>query len=83
MEPIRDFLFTFPYHENDQVRLSAGYYKSKLYLDLRIFFRHRESNEFRPTKKGITLSSEFLPELKRALEYAEQALAQPGASATE
>jgi hypothetical protein len=75
MDTVKDVLFTFPRNERDQVRLSAGYYNKKLYLDLRVFFLHQESNEYRPTKKGITLGYECLPELKKALEAAEQALA--------
>lgn len=75
MDTVKEVLFTFPRNERDQVRLSAGYYNNKLYLDLRIFFLHQESQEYRPTKKGITLGYECLPELKKAIACAEQAVA--------
>jgi hypothetical protein len=41
-------------------------YKGKTYADLRIYFR-ADDGEYRPTKKGITLALDLLPELGEAV----------------
>jgi hypothetical protein len=43
-------------------------YKDRSYLDIRIWFLPSGGNEYHPTKKGLTLSVEYLSELKKGLE---------------
>ncbi len=63
-------LYSFKKSKEEQVRLSAGEFKNRVYLDLRVYHRTSEDREFRPTKKGITLAYHFLPELKQAIQKA-------------
>lgn len=59
--------------ETEIVRVSTGEYKGTTYVDLRLFFRGRDNGEYRPTKKGLTLTSELFTELVKGLKRAEQA----------
>ncbi len=66
---------------NDQeVRFSAGEYHAKMYVDLRIFYKNEETGEWHPTKKGITLPLDLVPELRKGLERLDEVLsrAKPG-----
>ena len=54
---------------NDQeVRFAAGEYRDKMYLDIRIYFKNEETEEWHPTKKGITLPIEMLPDFRKGLD---------------
>ena len=59
---------SFPKGNNQEVRLSAGEFRDRIYFDVRVFFKDEETEEMRPTKKGITLALDYLPELKKGLE---------------
>ena len=41
-------------------------FKGKTYVDLRIYYKASDG-EYRPTKKGVTLSPDLLPELGEAI----------------
>lgn len=58
---------SFQKNESEEVRFSLREYKNRHYLDLRLFFQPQDRPEMAPSKKGITLAVEFLPELKRGL----------------
>lgn len=60
--------------ENEEVRVSIRNFKEKVYLDLRIFFKGKQADEWIPSKKGLTLSTELVGSLREGLEKAEQAL---------
>lgn len=64
---------SFRKNETEEVRVSLRSYKDRNYVDLRLFYE--AEGQLRPTRKGITLGSEFLQELKRGIEKTEQALA--------
>ena len=65
-------LHQFPRNRTEIVCTSLRDYKQRKYIDLRIFYRPENSSEIKPTKKGITLGVEFLPQLKKALETIEK-----------
>ena len=67
-----NILYQFPRNRTETVCASLRDYKQRKYIDLRIFYRLENSSETKPTKKGITLGVEFLPELKKALEVLEK-----------
>ena len=60
----------FQKNPEEEVRLSLREYKDRHYLDLRLWFQPSNGGDYRPTKKGLTLSVEFLPELKKGLDRA-------------
>ncbi len=59
---------SFKKSETEEVRLTRRDYKEKSYLDLRLFFRAKGMEEFRPTRKGLTLPIELAPELEKAFQ---------------
>lgn len=67
---------SFQKNESEEIRISLREYKSRHYLDLRLFFQPQNQREMVPSKKGITVSIEFLPELKRGLLKFEQEIRQ-------
>jgi len=60
----------FQKNPEEEVRFSLREYKARKYLDLRLWFQPANGVDYVPTKKGLTLSLEFLPELKKGLELA-------------
>ena len=67
---------SFQKNESEEIRISLREYKNRHYLDLRLFFQPQDQREMVPSKKGITVSVEFLPELKRGLLKFEQEVRQ-------
>jgi hypothetical protein len=54
----------------DEVRVTLSEYRGRHLLDLRIFTELDNSDEKVPTKRGVNLRVEQLPELLQALEQA-------------
>ena len=50
----------------EEVRVSLTTFKGKEYIDLRAYFKG-DDEEMHPSKKGLTLSLDLLPELEVAL----------------
>ncbi len=68
-------IYSFKRSETDAVRISAGAFKEKEYVDIRNFYSDKKSGEWKPTKKGITINQNLLGELIEGLKRAEQELA--------
>jgi Transcriptional Coactivator p15 (PC4) len=62
----RELVYCFDRSATEQVQVSLSKYKSKTYADIRIYYR-ADDGEYRPTKKGITVSPSQLPELGEAI----------------
>ena len=58
----------FPKGENEEVRLGIQKYKGRYYIDLRVWFQEENSHEFLPTRKGIAISVDRFPELRKGME---------------
>ena len=71
-----EVVYEFSRNQDETVLCSLREYKSRAYIDLRIFFKPKNSEQLCPTKKGITLPTELLPELKKALAVYEKKLHQ-------
>ena len=67
---------SFRKNESEEVRISLRRYKDRAYVDLRIFFEARDSSEYLPTRKGLTLEAGLLAELKRGIEKVRKKLSQ-------
>ena len=61
-------IYTIHKGPKEEVRLTLRQYKERSYLDIRLWFQPPDGGEYHPTKKGITLGVEFVPELKRSLD---------------
>jgi hypothetical protein len=66
-------LHSFSKNALEEVRASLTQYKGKQYVDLRVYYK-AEDDEFRPTKKGLTLAPDLLPELEQALQKLKEAV---------
>lgn len=53
------------------VRVELSEFKGKSYLNLRIWYTDKESGEYKPTQKGISVKPELYNELKEAILAAE------------
>lgn len=69
-----DVIASFEKNSFEEVRLSLTKYKGKDLVDLRVYYRPNDGEEMLPTKKGITISPEKFPELKKAILTLETAL---------
>jgi hypothetical protein len=61
-----EVLYTLEKSETDQVRIRKTNFKTKDYIDIRIFTKN-QAGEYIPTKKGVTLNIEKMKELRDAL----------------
>ncbi len=61
----------FNKNTQEMVRVSIEEFKNKKYLDIRICYLSDE-NEWKPTKKGVTVSHDLIPELSKLIQKAEK-----------
>lgn len=61
-------VYRFQKNPEEEVRFSVKAYKDRQYLDLRLWFQTSEKGEYFPTKKGLTLSLDYLSELKKGID---------------
>lgn len=66
-------IHSFPKNPLEEIRISLTVFKKKQYIDLRTYYKG-DDGEFRPSKKGINLSVDLLPDLLEAVEKAREAL---------
>lgn len=66
---------TFKRNATEEVRIGVKEFRGKRYIDLRIYYMD-DKGDWKPTKKGISLNTEFMPELKQAVLSLEKALAE-------
>lgn len=66
----------FEKNSMEEVRIKISEWKSQKYLDIRVWTnsRYEKEGESKPTKKGITLNVELLPELLEALKKTDKAI---------
>ncbi len=50
-----------------EVRVSVQEYKGRRVVDVRVWYRPRQGTEYVPTRKGITIDADKLPELMAAM----------------
>lgn len=68
------FVYQFLRNETESVCISIREYKQRRYIDLRVFYQPEDGTDLRPTKKGITIGLQLLPELKKGIIALEQQL---------
>ena len=71
-----EILYQFARNQDEKVQFRLRDYKDKRYIDLRVFFKPKDQDELLPTKKGITLAVEFLPEIKKGISACERKVLQ-------
>lgn len=61
----------FMKNATEKVRVDFSEFKGMDLISVRVFYNADEAgDDWRPTKKGITLRSDLLPELKKAVDKA-------------
>ena len=63
---------TIPRNQLDELRVEIGEYRGHDFISIRTWTERHDSEEMVPTKKGITVKPERLPELITALQKAEK-----------
>ena len=53
------------------IRVELSEFKGKTYLNIRIWYMDKNTNELRPSQKGVTIKPELYSQLKDALLSAE------------
>ena len=64
---------SFKRNPTEEVRATLKEFRGRRYLDLRIYYQD-DAGEWKPTRKGVSLSTDFMPELKEAVACLEKAL---------
>ncbi len=64
---------SFKRNPTEEVRATLKEFRGRRYLDLRIYYQD-DQGEWKPTRKGVSLSTDFMPELKEAVVALEAAL---------
>jgi hypothetical protein len=67
------FVHSFPKNPLEEVRSSLTVYKGKQYVDLRVYYKG-DDGEFRPSKKGVTISLDLFPELEESVRKLKEAI---------
>jgi hypothetical protein len=64
---------SFKRNPTEEVRAGIKEFKGRTYIDLRIYYMD-DQGEWKPTRKGISLATDFMPELKKAVDSIEKEL---------
>jgi len=72
MDDDRILIDEFEKNSSETVRTSISEFRGKLYCDFRVWSAGASETlgEIRPTKKGLTISTEILPDLLKAVQLA-------------
>lgn len=67
-------VYKFSRKKDEEIQFTLREYKGNGYLDLRVFFKPKESGRMLPTRKGITLGINSLQDLKKGIFACEKEL---------
>jgi hypothetical protein len=70
-----DVVYRIAKRQDEEVCISLSEFKDRKYLDVRVYFQPKDSDEMKPTKKGITLDVGLLSELRKGLATCEKRIA--------
>lgn len=66
-EAQEEIIYQFDKNERETVKLRKSVFKGKEYVDLRLYVKAQEGDQDIPTKKGVNLPVDKIPELKKAI----------------
>ena len=66
---------SFRRNPTEEVRATLNEFRGRRYMHLRIYYQD-DNGEWKPTRKGVSLPTDFMPELKEAVLALEKALAE-------
>ncbi len=73
MSDTSQLIHTFPKNPLEEIRVSLTVFKKKQYLDLRVYYKG-DDGEFHPSRKGLTLSLDLVPDLEEAMRKAREVI---------
>lgn len=73
MSDTSQLIHAFPKNPLEEIRVSLTVFKKKQYLDLRVYYKG-DDGEFHPSKKGLTLSLDLVPDLEEAMRKAREVI---------
>ena len=68
-----EMIHNFQKNATEEVRVSLTEYLGHKLIDIRVYYQSEE-NEFRPTKKGLSISVDKFNDLKEAIKNVEEFL---------
>ncbi len=73
-EPMDELVAVINRGQTQQIQFRVNEFKGSNYIDIRTYYFDENSEEFKPTRKGISIPVELYEELKEALAKVEGAL---------
>jgi hypothetical protein len=74
MSELETFIISeFQRNAEEKVRLGLKAYKGKVYFDLRVWFPDKETLQLIPSKRGICLNLDCLPQMREFMQTLESA----------
>lgn len=73
-EPKDELVAVINRGQTQQIQFRVNEFKGNNYIDIRTYYFDENSEEFKPTRKGISIPVELYEELKEALTKVEGAL---------
>jgi len=61
-------IYAFPRGQDEEVQIAVRKYKSRYYMDLRVWFKAKGEDALYPSKKGISIALDQLPELRKGMD---------------
>ncbi len=61
-------IYEFPRSKDEKIQFTLSKYRGKRYVDLRLWFKGKESGEFYPTKKGISIALDQMGQIRKGVE---------------
>ena len=68
----------FEKNSQEVIRVQLREFRGHQLLDVRVFYHPEEGGEVRPSKKGISVTAELVPQIRKAIEEGEKALREAG-----
>ena len=60
-------IHSFIKNKSQEIRISAGEFKAKIYIDFRLYYHNDETDEMLPTRKGLTVPVELVDAFQEGL----------------
>lgn len=61
----------------EEIQISFNQYNENYLIDIRVFYKD-DNDEYKPTKKGISLNVKLFPELEKAVQKVKEFLEEKG-----
>lgn len=66
MSKDNQLIHSFAKNAVEEIRVSLNVFRGRQYIDIRTYFKG-DDGEYRPSKKGVTLSPELISDLEEAV----------------